>query len=241
MVEVLWVARTGDRKTGPIPIGYIGGSREESLATCKGCPLLKREHGGKHAGEGPMCNAHYGTLGLAHNGLAKGVVAHPGRDRTLERALEDRWKGARYVRFPALGDPARLPGRQLWQIRDAIREEGLGLLGYTHFWRDVGKASSKGRLLRQTFMASCGSLREADIAFKAGWIPTVVMPHTQPPGHSRTPGGRPVVLCPAQTPKGKAQEVTCNDCGLCDRQENPGLGILFRDRGPNVPAAARRM
>lgn len=222
-------------------MGYIGGSREESLATCKGCPLLKREHGGKHTGKKPMCNAHYGTLGLAHAGLVNGLVAHPERNRTLERALADRWRGARFARFPALGDPARLTLRQLLQIKRLIRGDGLGLLGYTRFWREVGKASAKGRLMRQMFMASCGSLQEADEAFKEGWIPTVVMPYTQPPGFSRTPDGHPVILCPAQTPKGKVAGVTCNDCGLCDTHVNPGVGILFRDRGPNVPAAARRM
>ncbi len=241
MVEILWVGRTTDRKTGPIPMGYIGGSREESLATCRGCPLLRKRDGGSHVPGDPLCNAQYGTLGLGHTAMIRGMREHPSRDRSLERALGDRWAGAHYVRFPALGDPARISLAVLRRVLRQIRDSGLAILGYTHFWREVGKSSAKGRLLRRYFMASCGSLQEADEAIADGWLPTVIMPYTQPAGVIKTPAGHPAVLCPAQTPKGKVAKVTCNACGLCARQQNPGLVILFRDRSPTVLAKARRM
>lgn len=236
-IPILWVAQTTDRKTGPITVGYIGESREQSFSTCRGCPLLKPEHGGTWK-SGPMCNHQYSTPGLAHTSL---IRAHrSGKDRTLATALKRRLSMARYVRI-LLGDPARLKERQLREVKDAADAEGLGVLSYTHFWREASRTSTKGRLLRELCMASCHTLEEADEAIELGWSATVIVPHDDDDGAPRTtPAGNRAIMCPATATKSAPQPVTCNACGKCDPRQSRGEVILFKDTGPNVPAAARK-
>lgn len=232
---ILWHHATSDRKTGPIVVGYIGEDRDQSYATCRGCPMLKPEHGGTWRPGQPMCNHQYSTPGLGHLNLIRAV--QKGQDRSLDRALRKRLLMARYIRLPLTGDPARLTYSQLREVRDRADEEGLGVLAYTHFWAEASQTSTKGRLLRSMCMASCHSLEEADEAIAAGWKATVVVPHTDDGATRTTPAGHKAILCPAQATKRMPNPVTCNACGKCDPSRNVGEVILFTDTGPTVPRA----
>ncbi len=56
----MWTGTTTNTKTGDIPTLWVGSTREESQASCKGCPLL--ENG---------CYAQGGTPSMAHSSMIR--------------------------------------------------------------------------------------------------------------------------------------------------------------------------
>jgi len=196
---VLWRARSSNAKTGDIPTAWIGTTREESLATCAtvACPLLS------------VCYAQRGTAALAHSSMAKRIATRGTGGYSIGEALERRHASARAVRIGALGEAGILPAAWWHGVRAAAAAEDLAVLAYTHAWRSRP-------WLRAHAMASVESLRTADDALRRGFSAFVVLPSSSLPARGaarlRTPGGAPVVPCPAAAVPG----VTCNDCRRCD-------------------------
>jgi hypothetical protein len=72
---------------------------------------------------------------------------------------------------------------------------------------------------------SAEGLEHADERAALGIAPVaVVVPHDAP-SRMRTPAGRPVFVCPAQT-----THTTCADCQLCSRSKRTGI-VAFRAHG----------
>ena len=191
MTESLWTGRSSNRKTGDIPQQFIGLSREESKASCTGCPLLADK----------SCYAHFGSEAWGHSAMIKASAR--GKDYSLDNALSKRAKTAKYVRLGAIGDPCVTPIRAIAQT---VKSFGLGLLSYTHFWRD-------NQDLKALAMASCDQWTDVVDAVKMGFRATL---HVKPEwlktnGTKGSINGVKFAQCPNQT-----HGTTCNDCGLCD-------------------------
>lgn len=217
--QILWVGcRSRNPKTGAIPQGFIGASREESLSTCDlaECPMRPKSRGGE---PGRRCYSQCGRPGMAHSSVVRGYERDPGR-YDLRRVLADLHPDAKAVRIGAVGDPVGCP-RRVKAAADRIRQAGLAVLCYTHGWR-------KRPSLRRYSMASCDSLAEADEAAAKGWRVAVVLPGDHEERRFTTPNGRRGIVCPAMASGGKVQ---CNDCRLCDASK-AGPVIGFPDHGP---------
>jgi len=205
----LWIKGSTNTKTGDVPTMYIGRTREESKASCKGCPML----------EDGTCYAQFGTPAIAHSGMAK---AHArGKDYTLETALGGSRRAAKMARLGAIGDPGALSLRYLKRAVAKIRGMGMDAIGYTHHWR--GRPDLAGVL-----MASCDTIAQADEAMAMGYRAAVVLDVNHGSASFTTPNGAKGIVCPAIKAPGK---VTCNTCRLCDGSK-PGPIIGFPDHGP---------
>lgn len=195
---------SSNRKTGNIPHQFIGQTRQESKGTCQGCALLET-----------ICYAHKGTDAMAHASIIR--AAQKGKDYSLARALAKRDAQARFVRFGTIGDPSGIDPEAYQTAEQACRDEGLGVLSYTHFW------GSRGAHLKGHAMASCDSWDQAEQATSQGWRAAVHVPTlAQPQG--QTASGTRYTLCPAQRTENRVQ---CNDCGLCDATRKAADIIVF--------------
>ena len=207
-------------KTGKVIGLWVGRSREESKASCKGCALLAPP-----AGE-PRCYAHGGTPAMGHSSMIR--AAKRGTMYTLKRAIALAPRSVKMARFGVIGDPAALPDAYLAKAERIIRRHGMDVVGYTHHWRAAGKRLA-GRL-----MASCDRLEEVDEAIAAGYRAAVVLPHDHASRRFTTPAGHKGIVCPAIM----SDRVTCNTCRLCDWSKS-GPVIGFPDHGPTAPRASK--
>lgn len=223
-MQILWTARSSNRKTGSVLTAWVGPDRAAARESCAGCPLLA---GG--------CYAHAGTVGTGLSSLARAALARPER-YTLGAALARRVKTARMVRLTALGDIGRCGVDVARGIVATVRAAGPDVVGYTHHWREPEVSAA----WRGTLLASCESLSDVDAALDAGWRASVVVPQSVPRSFL-TPRGRRVVVCPATIDRGQSvnvKKVTCNDCRLCAGSK-PGPVIAFPIHGSQRRKAPR--
>lgn len=213
----LWNGTTNNRKTGDVPTLSIGRTREESLASCEGCPLRPASVGGNGS-----CYAQGGTPAMGHASMIKAL--NRGKDYSLRTALKTAKRSAKMARFGAIGDPGALPMAYLSKAIKAVRSIGLDVVGYTHHWRVKPD-------LAGVFMASCDDVSEVDAALDAGFRVAVVLPWDHK-GKFATPNGATGIVCPAMAAEEKGKSVTCNDCRLCDGSK-PGPVIGFPNHGPS--------
>lgn len=210
----MWVGTTRNTKTGDVPTLYIGRDREESKASCKGCPLL----------ESGDCYAQYGTPAQGHASMIK--AAKRGKLYTLKAALLKSKRSAKMARFGAIGDPAALGIDYIKKAVGVIRDFGMDAVGYTHHWERAPEFAG-------VLMASCDSIEQADTAIDMGYRAAVVLPWDHE-GRFTTPAGRKGIVCPAIT-----GGITCNECRLCDGSKS-GPVIGFPDHGPKAQAKRRK-
>ena len=203
----MWTGTTANTKTGDVPTLWIGQTRGESLASCKGCPLL----------ESKDCYAQFGRPSMAHTSMRRAQTR--GKDYSLRNALQTAKRSAKMARFGAIGDPGALPMAYLSKAIKAVRSIGLDVVGYTHHWRVKPH-------LAGVFMASCDDVSEVDGALAAGFRAAVVLPWDHK-GKFTTPNGATGIVCPAMV----SDRVTCNTCRLCDGSK-PGPVIGFPNHGP---------
>lgn len=227
LLPLTWVANTSNRKTGRIPTAYVGSTVEECRKSCKGCALL-----------GNGCYAWGGFAKASLGRIEKRREQRPDL-YTIESALARRLRSARIVRIGAMGDPARADRSVLRLAVERVRGEGLGVVSYTHFWRDEGSD------LADLCLASCNDPDEGAEAIAAGFVPAVLLPWD----HYETSGsafwlsdGTRGLVCPAQT----KPSVQCNTCGLCDRSHSVwkagtigAIGFLDHSRKANAEKRRR--
>ena len=79
------------------------------------------------------------------------------------------------------------------------------------------------------------ALAQADEAISKGWRASVLAPHDHTV-NVKTPDGNRAVVCPALV----HDHVTCNSCGMCDVERNPGVIIMFPDHGSTAGGARGR-
>lgn len=235
-ITELWINRVKNKKTGDMPTLYQGATPTETAASCieADCPLLPVSAGGTAEKGDVRCYAWAGTprMGLAAAQRSRAA----GKKYSLTAALENRSPKARAIRLAAIGDPVSLGRVRMRKIADMADQAGLALIAYTHAWRHA-------RWLRPYAVASCDTPEQADEAVDAGWRAAVVLTDdflsdgrrvfARSGGKkSRTPGGKPILICPAQQLPGR---VTCNQCRLCDASVN-GPIIGFIEHGPGSKA-----
>lgn len=214
--NILWLARTNNRKTGGTPTAFIGRTRRETRQSCKGCAQLDNGN----------CYAWGGTISWSLTHIQKAAKKDPER-YSFVNAMAERDPTAKMIRVSAIGDPARASFRDLFFAKELAKQLGLAFVGYTHFHEERRAARLKG-----TLMASCDNIEQADRAVKRGWRATTVVPYDFQGKRFTTPAGNTAVVCPAQTKPG---EITCNDCLLCDASRQTNFQIIaFRDHGPKV-------
>jgi hypothetical protein len=199
--RVLFVISSKNKKTGPIVASYV------AEKTCPdACPLKKA---GCYADTGPVNWQWRKTTDPAKSigweeYLARLRKAEPGRLFRHGIAGD----------LPGVGD--RLDTGLLADLVNAASK--LTCFSYTHKplslpeeQQAVANTNARGF----TINLSSDNLAEADRKASFGIAPVVTLLPSDTPlaGQIRTPDGRKVVLCPAQT----HEEVTCLSCRLCAR------------------------
>ena len=90
------------------------------------------------------------------------------------------------------------------------------MLGYTHHW----KSEPHNGRLKNSLLASCETLEQANEALSRGWLVTVAGPES-------VDG---MVTCPHYA----RPEIQCNRCGLCDvptLRKSGYKGVVFPAHG----------
>lgn len=211
MVESQWVNTSQNSKTGPVIQQFIGSDREQSKATCIGCPLLQGVK--METGKTARCYAHNGLVALAHTSVIN--AAKRGKDYGLLKALKTRRVDTRYVRFGTVGDPAYT---DVPDYVKTIRQFGLKVLGYTHFWEVFPG-------LNKYLMASCDNWAGVTRAVRTGWRASLWVDKVE--GRKGVKHGIKWAQCPAQYRKGLT---TCNSCGLCDGSQGHLVPVIVFER-----------
>lgn len=211
---MLWVGQSKNSKTGNIPQGYVGATREETRKSCEGCPML--DNG---------CYHWQGLPRAAQAAMQRAYKNEPER-YSLAHALDNSSRMARYGRGAVGGDTWVFDRATVIGWIDQAKTAGLkGLLLYTHF------AADKGAHLKGLALASVHTPAEADDRIREGWRAAMVAPYkTKDSKRQRlkdvpvwngetitTPDGHKGIVCPAQH-----KRVDCNSCGLCDAQRTGG-------------------
>lgn len=205
-VTAIWTVSTRNQKTGVIPTQYVGATRDETWASCEGCALRPDADGGCYAWAGNSCRG--------ANSVQKAYAN--GKPGDLATVLERTPRSAKCVRFGAIGDPSRVDRSALYADVELARSEGFKVLGYTHHWK---QEPWNGRL-KDTLLASCETLEQAEEARSKGWLVTVAGPES-------VDG---MVTCPHY----KRPEIQCNRCGLCDvptLKRTGYTGVVFPAHG----------
>lgn len=194
-LRVSFVLRSGNRKTGPIPVSMT------SARTCPtSCPLYGR---GCYA-EQHMVSMHWRRLSKGKGLLWKTFIAAV---TALPRGQI--WRHNEAGDLP--GDGERIDPVLLKQLIDA--NEGKRGFTYTHKPANTQNVTwfLAANALGFTVNVSTDSLKEADEKAALGLPVVVVLDHNNPTRGVRTPAGRHVVVCPAQL----RDDVTCERCQLC--------------------------
>jgi hypothetical protein len=214
------VPRVRNPKTGDMPTGVAGESYEEAVETCRGCPLFNKG-----------CYAHAGMVRGATKSMDRAQARNPSKYKSIALAIEGRSKAARLLRITAIGDAARVRRSDLRKAFKAARKAGLGVVGYTHFWR------TDGADLRGMLMASVEGIEGFRAAVSAGWRAAATMPEGTE-GTIRVEGVGTLVECPAIAAERAGKVFTCNDCAkgsrgaLCDAStRTTAIGVYFAAHG----------
>jgi len=216
MTRALFIAKTANRKTGPIPAVYI---------TRDSCP--------------PSC-AHYRTSCYAETGptrLAWNRAAQATSWSELCASVAALPAGQLW-RYAVAGD---LPGKGERVNRAELRAliaANAGRRGFTYSHKRsptalaaIAEANAAGF----TVNLSADDVGQADQLAATGAGPVVVVLPSDAPERCATPDGRPIVVCPAQS----RANVTCESCQLCQRADRTTI-VGFRAHGPRERVADAR-
>lgn len=203
-----FIRESGNRKTGPIPVTY---SERE---TCpESCPHYRSD-----------CYAEDYYTRLSWDKV-------PQRGGELSALCES---------------VAKLPAGQLWRMNVAgdlpgrgesvdpvalgqIVRANIGRRGFTYTHKKSADAITWAKHATDwgfTVNLSADDAGEADTLSALNSGPVVCIVPMDTPEKTQTPGGRSIVVCPAQT----RDHVTCESCGLCARA-NRAVIVGFRAHG----------
>lgn len=191
---------SGNRKVGPIPV-----STTEKKSCPPDCPLM-----------GDGCYAAYGPLAINW------------------KKVSERARGMAWTAFCVM--VAALPKFQLWrhnQAGDLPQDDNGRIDGekcrelsqasrhtrgwtYTHYSpldpHNAAIIREMNSVPGMTVNLSANTLAQADEYYSLGIAPVVViLPEDAPHRGNVTPGGLPIVVCPAQT----QDDMSCHICELC--------------------------
>lgn len=202
--------RSMNRKTGPIPV---------SMSSAETCPKSCSFYGAGCYGEFHWLRHQWSKVdkrGMTWAAFCK--VVRELRAGTL-------WRHNEVGDLPgsARGDLYVAPLRELTAAN-------AGRRGFT-FTHRVPKTEGQRRALRDangygfTVNLSADSLEDADRKAELRCGPVAVVVPTDAPRGIRTPAGRPIVLCPAET-----HGLTCAQCRLCANATRKTI-VGFRAHG----------
>lgn len=211
------IPRSGNRKTGPIPVSYT------SAQTCPdACPLKSN---GCYA-EGYPVNQHWGARERFDDWLAF-------CQQVSELPPETLWRHNVAGDLPGVGDALDTVALSL------LVEANRGRRGFTYTHKPLSTPHERSAVKRATLAGftvnlSADSLAEADELAHLG--PTVVTLTSDAPQVSRTPAGRTVVACPAE----QSETLTCERCRLCSNATRKVI-VGFRAHGASFQRVNKRL
>jgi hypothetical protein len=207
--------KSGNGKVGPIPV------TTSSAETCpSSCPFNHANEGGCYADAGPL-KLHWdkvtrGERGETWNEFLDSLVT------TLHKSEDPRqlWRHNQAGDLPGNGNDIDVE-----QLADLVRVNG-NRRGWTYTHKPVLDEQDKAETVSAnreavrmaneggfTVNLSANNLRHADELASLGIAPVAtVLPKETQGRKLETPGGRPVVVCPATLP---GSSITCATCGLC--------------------------
>ncbi len=215
-MHVALTIKSGNRKVGPIPVST---TEEGSCPTS--CPL-----------QGTDCYARFGPLGMHWRKIMEGGR---GTKWTLfcravaAFATGQIWRHNQAGDLPKLEVPAdydgpdRIDAELAFELSKA--SEHTNGWTYTHYDPTDSFNASVIQEMNDvpglTVNLSADSLVEADEYAALNIAPvTVILPKDAPLLGNKTPGGLPVVVCPAQN---EAADVSCDQCPLCRKRDRKSI------------------
>jgi len=210
-----FIQASSNRKTGPIPQTYTErASCPPSCAHFRSSCYAEDFHTSLNWNKVP-------TRGTDLDGLLKSINRLPKGQLWRHNVAGD---------LP--GDGENVDAYALGQIVKANR--GRNGFTYTHkHSADAIKWAKHATDWGFTVNLSADDVGHADELASHG-LPVAVIVPMDTPKHSRTPEGRPVLICPAQTTK----YMTCALCTLCQRADRKQI-IGFRAHGTKAKQADR--
>ena len=218
-LRALWVGCSGNKKTGEIPVSYVGETVEETKASCGKCPELPWNGG--------RCFAWKNRLRMSLASVQKSARARPGR-YTLEHAINMSPKGAKVARHAVIGNASWCGVESVLEQERKLRAAGMTGIGFDHEWH-----KSKNQPLKDVLLASCGNFQSARLASQMGWIVSVIVPQDAEGPVVADGHGYRYRICPND----ENPAVQCKDCGLCTpthpiwkRGDLAGIAFLEKKR-----------
>ena len=207
---------SGNKKTGPIPVTTTSGDT---------CPPDCRLFAACYAKNSYHLELHWQHV---NNGT---------RGDTLENLCLDIRKlpGGQLFRLNQAGD---LPGRGAdldTAALEKITRASRGRRGFTYTHKHTNPANiaplKRANAAGLIINLSADNAAHAD-ELAAHGLPLVTVIPIDAPKVTRTPRGRKVVLCPAES----SARITCSNCGLCAQPDRPYI-IGFKAKGGAKRAA----
>jgi hypothetical protein len=213
MKTVHLTLKSANAKTGPIPVSTT------SAASCSDiCPF---KDNGCYAESGPLA-LHWravtaGDRGLDWQSFCDAIAALPAGQL---------WRHNQAGDLPGLGDYINPLAMQL------LVDANKGKRGFTYTHKpptpenlEIIRAANAAGF---TVNLSANNLTHADALADTGAGPVATVLPANAPAKTKTPAGRPVITCPAQT----RDDVSCADCQLCARADRPTIiGFLAHGTG----------
>lgn len=206
-MRTLFVAKSSNRKTGAMPVTY-----NERKSCPPSCPHYEDD-----------CYAEDFHTSLAWNRAPKGATL-PQLTKFI-RNMDDGqiWRHA--VAGDLWGKGEEVDAYALGEVVKA----NMGRKGFTYTHKKSPEAIKWIRHANQwgfTINLSADDAGEADALAELNAAPVVCIVPMDTPTHTKTPAGRPIVVCPAQTTEG----VTCVSCQLCQKADRKSI-VGFRAHG----------
>lgn len=210
-------------KTGPIPVTY------SNKQTCPDACKLKNN--GCYAENGHV-SIHWNRLdhtGLSFEEMCDKIRALPRRTLWRHNVAGD---------LPGQGDIID------HVMVNALAKANAGKRGFTFTHKPVGRSGQA--LINATIIdaanrsgftinLSAEGLKSADKLYDLGIAPVVVVVPIDAPKHMKTPAGRRVVVCPAES-----DVIQCSNCGLCANADRKGI-VAFRAHGVRKHVVNKRV
>lgn len=219
-LRVSFVERSGNRKTGPIPV---------SMTSARTCPKSCALYGAGCYAEGHIIAMHWrrvsGGTGLTWSEFCARVASLP--DGQV-------WRHNEAGDLP--GDDGAIDAHKLAQL--VLANGGKRGFTYTHKPQTPENADYIRGANQCGFVVniSADSLEAADDMAELGLPVVVTLPSGAGPKSSRTPAGRTVVVCPATI----HARVTCESCKLCAVGHRKSI-VGFPAHGDRKAQVTRRL
>lgn len=206
-------ARSGNGKTGPIPVST---SSAETCPSAAVCPF-----------KGNGCYAESGPLAIHWRAVTDGRRGMPWAEFLATIAALPIGQVWRHNQAGDLYRPDTVTGRK-WLAQLAEANRGRRGYTYSHHRRTpaVAQAFRAATATGFTVNASCHSEGEADAAMADGLRAVFVVSSDDTRTTWQTAGGNRAVVCPAQ----RFDAMTCERCQLCQARPQH-VAIVFRSHG----------